>query len=77
MIGRPGSFLDGFPDDNEVKDLQDNPRIVDKVPADLNTEDKVEDHLQDHLQDTNGPFPGLTMAYNGNQSDNFQVKERI
>ena len=40
---------------------------MDEVPADLNTKDKVEDHLQDHLQDTNGPFPGLTMAYDGNQ----------
>ena len=40
---------------------------MDEVPADLNTEDKVKDHLQDHLQDTNGPFPGLTMAYNENQ----------
>ena len=42
-------------------------KIVDEVPADLNTEDKFKDHLQDHLQDTNGPFPGLAMAYNGNQ----------
>ena len=44
---------------------------MDEVPADLNTEDKVEDHLQDHLQDTNGPFPGLSMAYDGNH-DNFK-----
>ena len=36
---------------------------MDEVPADLNTADKVEDHLQDHLQDPNGPFPGLTRAY--------------
>ena len=46
---------------------------MDEVPADLNTKDKVKDHLQDHLQDTNGPFPRLTMAYNGNQSDNFKL----
>ena len=62
--GRPDGFSNGF-------------GIVDEVPADLNTEDKVEDQLQDHLQDTNGPFPGLTMAYGGNQSDNFQIEERI
>ena len=62
MIGRPGSFLDGFPDDNEVKDLQDGSMLVDAVPADLNTEDKVEGH-------------GLTMAYDGNQSDNFKSKK--
>ena len=75
MIGRPGSFLDGFPDDNEVKDLKDSAMIVDAVPADLNTEDKVEDQIQYHLQDTNGPFPGLTMAYDGNQSNNFKSKK--
>ena len=40
---------------------------MDEVSADLNTKDKVEDHLQGHLQDTNGPFPGLTTAYYGNQ----------
>ena len=49
--------------------------IVDAVPADLNTKNKVKDQLQDHLQDTNGPFPGLTMAYDGNQSDNFKLKK--
>ena len=63
MTGRPDSFLDSF---------SNGFGIVDEVPADLNTKDKVEDHLQDHLQDTNGPFPGLTMAYNGNQPDNFK-----
>ena len=68
MTERPDGFLDGF---------SNGFGIVDEVPADLNTEDKVKDHLQDHLQDTNGPFPGLTIDYNGNQSDNFQVKERI
>ena len=47
-------------------------KIMDEVPADLNTKDKVKDHLQDHLQDTNGPFSGLTMAYNGNQPNNFK-----
>ena len=61
--GRPDGFLDGF--SNGFK-------IVDEVPADLNTEDKVKDHLQGHLQDTNGPFPGLTMAYDGNQPNNFK-----
>ena len=48
---------------------------MDEVPADLNTEDKVKDHLQDHLQETNGPYPGLTMAYDGNQSINFKSKK--
>ena len=62
MIGRPGSFLDDLPDGNEVKDLQDSARIVDAVPAELNTEDKVKDN-------------GLTMAYDGNQSDNFKLKK--
>ena len=75
MIGRPGSFLDGFPDDNEVEDLQDSARIVDAAPADLNTLHKVKDQLQDHLQDTHGPFPGLTMVYDGNQTDNFKSKK--
>ena len=48
---------------------------MDEVPADLNTKDKVDDHLEGHLQDTNGPFPGLTMAYDGSQSDNFKSKK--
>ena len=59
ITGRPDGFLDSF---------SNGLGIVDEVPTDLNTEDKVEDHLQDHLQDTNGPFPGLTKAYDGNQS---------
>ena len=47
---------------------------MDEVPADLNMEEKVNGHLQDHLQDTdtNRPFPGLTMAYNENQPNNFK-----
>ena len=62
MIGRPGSLLDGFPGDSEVKNIQNGARIVDAVPADPNTGDKVEDH-------------GLTMAYEGNQSNNFKSKK--
>ena len=55
---RPDGFLDGF---------SNGFQIVDEVPSDLNIKEKVKDHLQDHLQDTNGPFPGLTMAYDGYQ----------
>ena len=56
--GRPDSFLDGF---------SNGFRIVDEVPADLNTKNKVKDHLQDHSQNTNGPFPRLTIVYDSNQ----------
>ena len=39
MTERPDGSLDSF---------SNGFGIVDEVPADLNTEDKVEDHLQDH-----------------------------